>query len=127
MKKSDIRQSFYAFSGKVSDIVRQLGLAGIAIIWIFKIDEKGGASHLPHELYTPLYILCICLLFDLFQYLYGTIAWEIVLRKHNNTKDDHDINVSQKINYPTWICFGLKIVSLLIAYYFIMLFVMHKL
>ena len=38
----DYRQTFYEFSGKVSDITRQLAFAAIAVIWLFKKDTPGG-------------------------------------------------------------------------------------
>jgi len=36
MNLQDYRDDFYTYSGKASDISRQLAFAGIAIIWIFK-------------------------------------------------------------------------------------------
>ena len=39
MKLSDYRETYYEFSGKASDVTRQLAFAGIAIVWIFKIEE----------------------------------------------------------------------------------------
>jgi hypothetical protein len=39
MKLQDYRNDFYLFSGKASDISRQLAFAAIAIIWIFKRTE----------------------------------------------------------------------------------------
>jgi hypothetical protein len=36
MTLGEIKESFYAISGQVSDLTRKLALAGIAIIWIFK-------------------------------------------------------------------------------------------
>ena len=37
----DYRADFYTFTGKASDITRQLAFAGIALIWIFKTDRTG--------------------------------------------------------------------------------------
>lgn len=41
MKLKDAREHYYFYSGKTSDLVRQLGLAGIAVIWLFKSDVQG--------------------------------------------------------------------------------------
>lgn len=32
-------RGFSLYTGKASDLVRQLGLAGVAIIWLFKVTE----------------------------------------------------------------------------------------
>ena len=44
MKLKDAREIYYFYSGKTSDLVRQLGLAGIAVIWLFKYDVQGIAE-----------------------------------------------------------------------------------
>ena len=46
MKLRNYRQTYYDYSGKASDIARQLSFAGIAIIWIFKI-QKDTSIELP--------------------------------------------------------------------------------
>jgi len=125
MKLTYVRGSFDAFSGKVSDLSRQLALAGIAIIWIFKIDNK-VRFNLPNDLYWPLYFLCLSLLTDLFQYIYGTIAWGIVLRNCGKDEDDDNLKVSPRINTPTWILFMLKVLLLLISYYYLLKFLVNK-
>jgi len=35
MKLEDVRQAYEDLSGKASDIVRQLSLAGLALVWLF--------------------------------------------------------------------------------------------
>jgi hypothetical protein len=52
MKLQAYREDFYAFSGKVSEIVRQLALAGIAIVWLLKVDLAAGTA-LPTALLPP--------------------------------------------------------------------------
>jgi hypothetical protein len=125
MKLSYIRDLFDNRSVKASDIARQLGLAGIAVIWIFKADSKTRYS-LPVELYKPLYLFCFGLLSDLFQYIYASIAWGIVLSKSGKQNDDDEVNVPGWINVPTWSLFVAKIVFLLIGYYFLLLFVIGR-
>lgn len=41
MKLQDVRSTYYELSGKTSDLVRQLGFAGIALIWLFRTDLAG--------------------------------------------------------------------------------------
>ena len=52
MKLKDAREFYYFNSGKTSDLVRQLGLAGIAVVWIFKYDVL-GVPKIPAPLLTP--------------------------------------------------------------------------
>ena|ERR1700733_7236545 len=125
MKLSDVRELFYNRSAKASDIARQLALAGIAVIWIFNVDSKVKHS-LPIELYRPLYLFCFCLLLDLIQYIYATIAWALVMHNNKKVHDDHHVNAWKWINVPTWSFFAVKIIILLTAYYFLLLFVIDK-
>ena len=39
-KIEDYREDFYFFTGKASEVNRQLAIAGIAVIWIFKNPEN---------------------------------------------------------------------------------------
>jgi hypothetical protein len=41
MKLQKARDTYYEYSGKLSDITRQLSFAGIAIVWIFRAGDKG--------------------------------------------------------------------------------------
>ena len=74
MKLKDALDNYYFHSSKASDIVRQLGLAGIAIIWIFKHDVQ-GIPKIPHELLLPLELIVLGLTFDLLQYFVAAIIW----------------------------------------------------
>jgi len=125
MKLSYVRNSFDTFSGKVSDLSRQFAFAGIAVIWIFKVDNK-TKYNLPIELYRPLYLFCFGLLTDLFQYVYGTVAWGIVLRVCKKYKENEEISIKRAINIPTWILFVFKVLFLLLAYYYVLNFMIVK-
>jgi hypothetical protein len=125
MKLNYIRNSFDTFSAKAGELTRQMALAGIAVSWIFKTDYKTYYS-LPPELYLPLYLFCACLLTDLIQYIYGTIAWGIVLRKSKNKQDEDDVFVSKVINTPTWVFFVLKIGILVVAYIFLLTAIINR-
>lgn len=74
MKFAEIRETYYVYSGKLSDVVRQLGLAGIAIIWIFK-QEIDGVPSVPRLLVFAGVALAVGLACDLLQYALGTEMW----------------------------------------------------
>ena len=52
MKLQGYRADFYTYSGKASDLSRQLAFAGIALIWLFKKDDAGRLS-IPPDLVMP--------------------------------------------------------------------------
>jgi type VI protein secretion system component VasF len=60
------------------------------------------------------------------QYLYGTIVWGLIVNTCGKTKDDDKVDVFEWINVPTWVLFALKVVLFLIAYYFLLVFVVKK-
>jgi hypothetical protein len=119
MKLSEWKQDSYFFSGKVSEITRQLALAGIAVIWIFRYTYSNNPV-VPLQLTIPLGLLAISLTLDLLQYVYATVAWTIFHRHHEKwstiNESDPDILAPEWINWPAWILFGLKIVVVIIAY-----------
>ncbi len=59
MKLSDYRETYYEFSGKLSDVSRQLSFAGIALIWLFKLDST-PVPKVPDERNNA----CFCNLLD---------------------------------------------------------------
>ncbi len=81
MKLADTRENYYAMSGKVSEIVRQLALAGIAVIWIFKRDVNGEVR-VSRLLLVAGILIVLSLICDLLQYYVATRIWdEFNLRK----------------------------------------------
>ena len=74
MKLKDARDNYYFYSGKTSDIIRQMALAGIAVTWIFKRDVNGMPA-IPVDLLRPTFLIVLTLAFDFAQYISGTIAW----------------------------------------------------
>ncbi|MGV8865585.1 MAG: hypothetical protein ACOH2S_01590 [Janthinobacterium svalbardensis] len=120
MKLKDARDTYYFFSGKTSDLVRQLGLGGIAIVWIFKRDLAGGPK-IPDELVLPLSCIVIALGIDFLQYAIATILWGILSRrKELSGVGDADFDVSPYINWPTILCFCGKTIAIVMAYCYLL-------
>ena len=65
MNLQDYRDDFYTYSGKASDISRQLAFAGIAIIWIFKKKVPATGLTVPSELILPGILIVLALGVDL--------------------------------------------------------------
>ena len=122
MKLSDYRNTYYEFSGKTSDIARQLAFAGIALVWIFKTNN-GTFPRVPKELLLPTITLALTLAFDLLQYISATIIWGSFQwnkeRQLEDLSEDPELESSAKLKWPQLTFFSLKIISVIISYYFL--------
>lgn len=117
MKLKDARDNYYFYSGKTSDLVRQFGLAGIAVIWIFKYEVQ-GVPKIPEALSLPLILIVLGLAFDLLQYAFATSIWGIFQRHKEVTgiAEDVEFLVPKQFNWPGIVFFVLKVVSIIAAY-----------
>jgi len=88
MELKGYKEASEYYSSKASDIVRNLNFAGIAIIWIFKLDVLNKIE-LPAFLYFPLLLFVLALITDLSQYVYGYYLWD-VFYKENEKKGFKD-------------------------------------
>jgi hypothetical protein len=80
-------------AGKSSEINRQLALAGIAIIWVFKQD-KAGRQSIPFDLFLPGLLIIISLALDLLQHV---VKSELV--RHFAKKAEKS---GQTVVFPSW-------------------------
>lgn len=99
---------------EASKIMRQLGFAGVAIVWIFRTPEMG----IPQGLSAPLFLIVIALACDLFQYLWHSLAWHYFIRKHhkNNALPEDVFEYPTSIDYPAHILWLLKMILISISY-----------
>ena len=74
MRLADTRKAFTDRSAKLSDIVRQAGFAGIAVVWLFS-ERTPGAERIPRDLLLPALLMVVGLGLDLLQYAYASAAW----------------------------------------------------
>ncbi len=122
MKLSDYRDTYYEFSRTASSIARTLAFAGIALIWIFRIELK-PIARIPSELLAPLALLATTLAFDLLQYISGTCVWGIFQWYHEkklvDVLMDPDLDSSSWLKIPQFIFFVLKLFTVLLAYFFL--------
>lgn len=116
MKLKDSRENYYFYSGKLSDIMRNLAILGFGLAYLF-----GELKNIATQKVIKFFIvfLFVALLLDFFQYVYGTIAWDVFNRKKEK---EHKLNENSKfivhggINILTAILFYLKIVFIIMAY-----------
>jgi hypothetical protein len=117
MKLEDARTAYQEFSAKASEIVRQISLAGVGLIWIFK-SGTGTTLSLNRPLLKAALFICLSLLFDFLQYVLGTTIWFAYFRhkEKQGTKEGAEFLAPPHLNWPTWSLFYLKSAMILIAY-----------
>jgi hypothetical protein len=117
MTLADARDAYEALSGKASDIMRQLGLGGLALIWLFHKDSAKGPVLDDGLLHAALFIF-IAIIFDFLQYVVGATIWFRHFRRKEKEglKDDTPFKAPPHLNWPTWALFYLKSAMVLIAY-----------
>lgn len=126
MKLEDIREAYYTYSGKLSDINRQLIFAGIAFIWIFKKEATNSIS-LPQELWIPTVLFISALILDLMHYFISTVIWGITNRYLESKKTEvEDFSVCFLINWPGNVFFYSKVIVNGLAYSYLFLYVLFN-
>jgi hypothetical protein len=131
MKLGDVQKEIDAYSKSASDGVRQLALAGIAVIWLFK-TAKPEAAGIPFSdvLLNPLLGFVAALGLDLLQYVLSAIAWWLFFKSKDGSGVTRESEVGKAwslINLPGTICFFAKIVAVAAAYVILILYIAQRL
>jgi hypothetical protein len=126
IKVSEFRDRSFEYTSKSSDIIRQLILAGVAIIWLFKDKNK---NELDHFAIYPLAFLAGAALLDLIQYVAGGLIWILEYYKQQNLHNriDDEVEVPEQKSFVIWLFWGVKILLTLTAYVFIIIFLLENL
>lgn len=130
MKLGDALENYNYYSGKLSDIVRQLAFAGIAVVWVFKADKL---NTIPPELIRPTLLIVVALALDLMQYFYASIAWSCFHRYMENrarntmAAADEEFLAPRAINWASIAFFYLKTICLGAGYWFLYRYLSAKL
>lgn len=108
-------------SAKASEIIRQMALGGVAIIWIFRTAQQGPDQIPPGELVPPIFLFLLCLGADLMQYIAGTLLWQYHTREAQKS-GKKEFTAPAWINYPAWWLFGIKALLVAVAYLYLILY-----
>ncbi|WP_155952121.1 hypothetical protein [Pseudoxanthomonas suwonensis] len=119
----DARENYYFHTGKVSDIVRQLGLGAIALVWLFRTGSL-SSTVIPEALVLPLKLVVAGLALDLLQYAFGAALWGLFQwrRERIGTAESEEFMAPRAINWPAIACFWLKVAAVVSAYFLILRF-----
>jgi hypothetical protein len=130
MKFSKLREDRDNLSGKLSDIVRQLNFAGLAVIWIFRTGGTGsGGITYSNTLVWPMLFLVASLTSDLLHYAVASAAIDSIYRGFDDkkTKDDEDVRFSKKPARISRVFFWGKAAFSVLAYGWLIVFVATRL
>lgn len=114
----EAREHYYSHSGSASEVARNLALAGLAVVWIFKVTV-GAVDKVPDDLVAPAALFAAGLGLDLLQYLFSAVLWGCFQRSRehfNNALRARGARVPERFLAPRWInwpglaCWTLKLV-----------------
>lgn len=123
-------------SSTASKVVRQLALAGIAVVWLLAGGLQTSGINLTTRLLFAGFALALSLFLDLTQYVVKAIVWGLWARKGEKTaqgwkKDDRKAWNRKKVideeaedlgeapdwfNVPSWWFWSLKVAAMVAAY-----------
>jgi hypothetical protein len=125
--------SYYTFSEKLSEVARQLALAGVAAVWLLKVGgENAGGIKWNETLLWPLGAFILSLAFDLAQYAYYTAYWRLFHRHHERIANEarleerepeEFIYVSPYIHLVGESIFWAKVASVAIGYFWLLIYI----
>jgi hypothetical protein len=130
MKLKDAREYYNQRSSKLSEVVRQLNFAGIAIIWLFRTGDKTGGIPYNDFLIWPLGLLVASATFDLLHYAYASAAWGIfhrVKEKELHHNEEAEFLAPDAINWLSNILFWGKAMLTVAAYILLVIYIGHYL
>lgn len=118
MKLREIRDDMYVYTGKASDIARQLCFSAIAVVWVFRVSGQPLAELLVWVAFFAIFSLAL----DLFQYLYLALVWAGVNWYHRKrgVELDDDVVVPPILAGLGWIPWFSKIATMIVAYIYLL-------
>ena len=126
MKLSDIRNDYFTYSTRVSEIIRNLNFAGLALLWILSREDAECFFNSKENL-IPLRLLVFSMVTDVLQYLIQSIIWytyymhkrKELLKENIEDVENAIINENEAYNIIPWCFWGLKILFTLLAFIFV--------
>lgn len=129
MKLADCLKAYQYNSGQASTNVRQLALAALGAIWLFKTNDSGGQPiGLPLRLWWVGGLSIAALFFDFVQYLWNAAAWGGYHRKQELSCVDENTNflAPRWINWPGNGFFIIKVFCTALSYILLLIFLVEK-
>lgn len=111
-------EEFAFYTGKLSEVIRQLALIGFAVMWLF-MRPVANSPTVPRTFRLPAAFLLLALVCDFLQYVWGAAGWawfkEVVYGKPG--EDDEQVLPPRKTLYLfPYAMLVLKAVFLMLGY-----------
>lgn len=127
MTLDDIWGEYETYTKGASDSARQVAFAGIAVVWLFKVDS-GSGIHLDHPLLVAGACFVIALAADLAQYLTGTIVFLALGTVREQKKGAaRNADYPELILRPMDVLFLTKMLAVIVGYTSLLAYFFHKL
>lgn len=122
MTANDYKETYEGATDTLSQINRNMALAGVAIIWMFTKTDSG--VDIPKPLLWPAILLVSSLSLDVLQYVWKTMTFYILFRRREKNEKNEKKQQGHSIWLvrPIWGIFWLKIIAMGWAYVLIFMF-----
>jgi hypothetical protein len=129
LKLADARGAYDSFSSKLSEVTRQLNLAGIAVIWIFKVGNESGGIAYTKSLLWPLGLFVGSLGLEILHYLYASLAWSILhrIKERAGVTNEQVFKAPAAINWPSVFLFYGKVTLTIIGFALLITYIAKQL
>jgi hypothetical protein len=126
-KINECEKEYQLMSGKASDVGRQLSLAGIAIVWMFKPGNNLNLV-MPGYLLIPLFLFSLSLFFDLLHYICSAVVWGCFHRiaEKKGKEPESELTIPSWSLWPSLTLFSLKLLYVIVGYLFVFVFFISK-
>jgi hypothetical protein len=133
MKLSEALAAYYEVSGKASDVARSLAIAGLAVVWIFKVGDGQDAKPAA-DFILPAALLVIALAADLLQYLAASIVWgtfhrrqeKKLIPKYEDKAPEMPVEARPWFNWIGLLFYSIKMLAVISAYGVLIRILVHR-
>ena len=132
MRIEDYKKEYEFYSGKLSEITRNLAYMGFGVVWILIGGLDGfKTGFIPPLLIWVLALLVLFQIFDISHYLYQTITWYKHFRKleKNNEEDNenkyerNNFTADNKLAERAWYIYWSKITIIVVAFLLLLIYI----
>ena len=126
MNITDLEKAKTSFTGKASDVLRQFAFAGIAVIWLLRIDK--AAQPIPEVLKPLLALFGLALALDLLQYVVSSAIWTVYYRRKLREKlaEGTEFEEPSWMPAPGYLLFIGKMIAALIGWVYLVCYLSAK-
>ncbi len=128
VNRSNIRDAYNTYTGKLSDIVRQLAFAGIGVVWILRVGTESGGIAFAPQLRNVLLFYVFTLTADVLHYIVGSATWGVynTIKEWQDTPEEEEFHAPRIINWIPLTFFWGKVLLCAYATYKLLMYLAVK-